>query len=83
MTTTFYPKNVCSNRIDIDLEDGIIKSISIAGGCGGNLSGITALVTGKKADEVVDLLRGIDCRGRGTSCPDQISKALSEALKNS
>ena len=70
METTFYPSGVCSRQYDIDIEDGIIKDIRILGGCNGNLQGISALIKGKKAEEVIPLIRGINCGGRGTSCPD-------------
>ena len=83
METTFYPSGVCSRQYDIDIEDGIIKDIRILGGCNGNLQGISALIKGKKAEEVIPLIRGINCGGRGTSCPDQISYALEEALNRS
>ncbi len=81
MRTTFYPSGVCSKQYDILLEDGTIRDLSITGGCSGNLSFLSRLVTGKKAEEVIPLLRGIPCGSRSTSCPDQISLALEEALR--
>ena len=81
MKTTFIPTGVCSKQFDIELEDGIIKDLVVTGGCNGNLQGIAALVKGKPAEEVIPLLRGIKCRIKDTSCPDQISIALEEALK--
>lgn len=80
MLETYYPKGVCSRKMDIELENGIIQSVAIAGGCNGNLQGICKLVQGKKAEEVVALLRGIRCGGKPTSCPDQLAKALENAL---
>ena len=67
---------VCSTQIDIELEDDIIRSVRYTGGCNGNTQGISALVVGMKKDDVIDRLAGIDCKGRGTSCPDQLSRAL-------
>ena len=73
-------EGTCSRQIEIEVEDGIIRSVAFTGGCHGNQQGITALVRGMKAAEAVARLEGIDCRGRGTSCPDQLAKALKKAL---
>lgn len=81
MTMTYTPRGVCSRRYEITLEDGVIKNIKIEGGCNGNLSGIAKLITGRKAEEVIPLIRGTTCGPRPTSCPDQISLALEEALR--
>ena len=67
---------VCSSQIDIDLEGDIIRRVRYTGGCHGNTQGIGALVEGMKKDEVLSRLEGIDCKGRGTSCPDQLARAL-------
>jgi uncharacterized protein (TIGR03905 family) len=80
MKTTFIPHGVCSKQYDIELEDGVIKSIAVTGGCNGNLKGISSLITGKKAEEIIPLIKGTQCGNRPTSCPDQISIALEEAL---
>ena len=81
MEKIFIPKGVCSRKYVIDLEDGIIKDIKIEGGCHGNLQGIAALLRGQRAQDVVDRLSSIKCGGKSTSCPDQISIALRQALK--
>lgn len=81
MKTTYYPKGVCSKQYDIELEDGVIKDIVITGGCNGNLKGIAALLRGRKAEEIIPIIRGTTCGPRPTSCPDQISYALEAALK--
>lgn len=76
-----YPTlGTCSRQIDIELEDGIIRSVTFTGGCHGNTQGIAALVRGMKAADAIARLEGIDCRGKGTSCPDQLAKALRQAL---
>ncbi len=80
MTFTYTPHGVCSRQIQIELEGGVVKSLRFLGGCNGNLQGVSALVAGRSATEVIPLLRGIDCGGKGTSCPDQLAKALEEAL---
>ncbi len=82
MTLNFTPKGVCSKNIKIEIsDDGIIESVQFTGGCSGNTSGISELVKGMKAKEAAERLSGIDCRGKGTSCPDQLSKALFKALE--
>ena len=78
----FYrTQGVCAQAIEFDLEDGIIRNVQFYGGCNGNLNGITKLVEGKPAAEIVDLLDGNLCGGKWTSCPDQLSRALRIALE--
>ena len=72
-----YPtKGVCSQAIAIELEDDVVKSVQFRGGCQGNTQGISMLVRGMKAEEVIARLEGINCGGKGTSCPDQLARAL-------
>jgi uncharacterized protein (TIGR03905 family) len=78
MKYTFKPKGVCSIEIQLDVENGIINDVKFVGGCNGNTQGVAALCRGRKTDEVIKLLSGINCGGRGTSCPDQLAKALTE-----
>lgn len=79
MTYTYTPTGVCSQKITIEInDDETIENVAFSGGCHGNLQGIAALVKGKTIDEVVSALRGIDCRMRGTSCPDQLAQALEQ-----
>lgn len=73
---THFCTGTCSRRIDIRLEDGIIREVVFTGGCHGNTQGLAALLKGMKAAEAVQRLEGIDCRGKGTSCPDQLAKSL-------
>ena len=75
-TFTYIPKGVCSKQYDITVTDGIIEEIQILGGCHGNLQGISSLLKGMKVEDAIARMEGIDCRGRGTSCPDQIAEAL-------
>lgn len=65
--------------IELEIEDDVIKGCRFIGGCNGNLQGISKLVTGMEIDNAVEKLEGIDCAGRGTSCPDQLAKALRAA----
>lgn len=82
MTHTYIPRGVCSRQMNIELDDnGIITNCEIIGGCAGNTTGICELVRGMNAEEAVKRLKGIDCRGRGTSCPDQLASALEEAIE--
>lgn len=74
-------KGVCSMAIDLELEDGIIKECKFIGGCQGNTQGVASLVKGMSATEAIKRLEGINCGGRGTSCPDQLAKALKAALE--
>lgn len=75
----FIPTGVCSKAIDVELEGDTVKSVAFTGGCNGNTKGVAALVEGMKVEEAIRRLSGINCGGRGTSCPDQLAKALREA----
>lgn len=77
----FYPQGVCSRQYEITLsDDNIIEDIVITGGCNGNLQGISKLVVGRKAEEVIDALEGTRCGFKNTSCPDQLAHALRAAI---
>ena len=67
---------VCSVQIDIETEGDVVRSVRYTGGCHGNTQGLAALCAGMKVGEVIARLDGIDCKGRGTSCPDQLARAL-------
>ena len=69
----------CSQAINFDVEDGIVKNVQFIGGCHGNTQGIGALVEGMKVDDVITRLKGIKCGMKGTSCPDQLARALEAA----
>jgi uncharacterized protein (TIGR03905 family) len=76
MNVNFTPKGVCARNMSFDIEDGVIRNLKVTGGCNGNLKGIARLVEGMKIEDVVSKLEGIDCNGKGTSCPDQLAKAV-------
>lgn len=78
MEYRFTPRGVCSREMIVEMEGNIIKSLKILGGCPGNTVGLTHMVQGRKIDEVIEKLKGIPCGMRGTSCPDQLAKALEE-----
>ena len=75
----YKTKGVCSREIHFDIKDNKVLNVSFVGGCNGNTQGIGKLVEGMPVDDVIKRLRGINCNGKGTSCPDQLSKALEEA----
>ncbi len=81
METIYKTRGTCSTQITVDVEDGIVNSVSFVSGCNGNLQGISKLVEGMKAEDAISKLRGIKCGYKATSCPDQLTYALEEALK--
>lgn len=78
----YIPNGVCSVKMIVECFDNIISDIEILGGCPGNAKGISKLCVGMNVDDAIDKLKGIDCRGRGTSCPDQLAKALTKLKEN-
>ncbi|MBR6839560.1 MAG: TIGR03905 family TSCPD domain-containing protein [Oscillospiraceae bacterium] len=78
MKITYRPRGVCSRLMEIEVEDNKIVSVNVTGGCDGNLKGISRLVEGMDVDEVIRRMQGIRCGGKPTSCPDQLSIALSQ-----
>ena len=78
MEYRYRPQGVCSSEMIIEVDGDIIKKVKIVNGCAGNTAGVSKLVEGRKIDEVIKLLKGIPCGGRGTSCPDQLAKALEQ-----
>lgn len=81
MEYRYTPQGVCSMQMIFQIEGDIIKSLKIIGGCPGNTVGVSKLVVGKTVDEVIEMLKGIPCGMRGTSCPDQVARALEEYKK--
>ena len=77
----YKTKGVCAREINFEVENGIVKKVKFNGGCMGNTQGVARLAENRPIDEVISLLEGIQCRG-GTSCPDQLSKALKEYKAN-
>lgn len=79
MEFTFTTTGTCAQFIDVEIDQQQLKSVRFIGGCRGNLEGISRLVQGRPISEVTELLRGINCRN-GTSCPDQLARALEEKI---
>lgn len=83
MIYKYNPSGVCSKELIIDMdEDHVINSLEVVGGCPGNLLGISSMVKGMKAEDVIKKFKGIKCGYKGTSCPDQIASALEEIIEN-
>lgn len=80
MQYEYKTKGTCSQKIFFDIEDGKLINVKFLGGCNGNLQGISALVEGMEVEEVIRRVEGIHCGMKPTSCPDQLAKALKEAL---
>ena len=78
---TYTTKGTCSRQILFDIVDGKVTNVQFVGGCHGNTQGVAALVEGMDAEEVIRRLDKIDCKGRGTSCPDQLARAIRQVLK--
>ena len=79
MTIEFTPQGVCSRKMIIEIENGVVTNVTVVGGRNGNLQGISSLVKGMKVDDVIKRLDGIKCGMKGTSCPDQLAQALKQA----
>lgn len=81
MTFEYFPRGVCSRKMIINVENGVVESLTVEGGCHGNLQGISALVRGMKVDDVIERLEGIRCGSKSTSCPAQLAAALKSIEK--
>lgn len=81
MTYRYQTCGTCSREIEVELEDGVIRRVQFHGGCAGNLAGISKLVEGMPAQQVIDTFSGIRCGRRPSSCPDQLARALEQARR--
>ncbi len=81
MEINYTPKGVCSRKIHVEVEDGIVKNVQFYGGCHGNTQGVAALAKGMKVEDVIERLQGIRCGMKPTSCPDQLAKCLQECSR--
>lgn len=82
MRFQYRPRGVCSQLMDIEVEDGRILDVKITGGCSGNLQGISRLLKGMGVDDAIERMEGIRCGMKRTSCPDQLAQALSQAVED-
>ncbi len=78
MQFSYKTNGVCSRKIVIDVEDGIVNGVRFEGGCNGNTQGISALVVGMKVEDVIKRLENIKCGFKSTSCPAQLAEALKQ-----
>lgn len=76
----YQTHGVCSKNISFDIKDNKVYNVQFTGGCHGNLQGIGKLVEGMNVDEVISRIEGIKCGPKSTSCPDQLARALKEAV---
>lgn len=81
-TIRYTPKGVCSRKMEIDVENGVIQAVRVLGGCSGNLQGISALLRGMTVEDAIARMDGIRCGMKPTSCPDQLAQALKSAGPN-
>jgi uncharacterized protein (TIGR03905 family) len=72
----YLTSGTCSSKIHFDIRDNRVYNVSFENGCNGNLKGISTLVEGMNADELIGKLKGVQCQKRGTSCPDQLAHAI-------
>ncbi len=80
MHFTYRPRGVCSQLMEIETEGSTLKSLTVLGGCDGNLQGISRLVEGMEIQQVIQRLEGIRCGYKDSSCPDQLARALKALL---
>ncbi len=78
---TYNAQGTCSRAIEYEVADGILNACRFIGGCPGNTQGVAKLAVGRKVEDVISLLKGIQCRN-GTSCPDQLARALESEIAN-
>ncbi len=81
MQYKFTPSGVCSMQISFDIENDTVRNVKFLGGCAGNTQGVARLCEGRNAEELVEILEGIHCGGKGTSCPDQLARAIKLAIE--
>lgn len=77
----YKTKGVCSQAINYEVENSIVKSVEFIGGCSGNTQGVARLIEGMNVEEAINRLEGIRCGQKSTSCPDQLAKALRQTLQ--
>lgn len=80
MHISYKPRGVCSQKMEIDVDNGVIEKVVVVGGCSGNLQGISSLLVGMKVEDAIARMEGIRCGFKPTSCPDQLAKALKNCI---
>lgn len=79
LTHTYFTRGTCSTEITFDLDGSVVSNVRFTGGCNGNLKAISKVTEGMTVEQIEGYFRGIDCRGRGTSCSDQLARAVRKA----
>ncbi len=82
MVYKYRTSGTCARSIEFELDGDVIRNVRFEGGCNGNLKGISSIVDGMKAEDVISKLEGIRCGFKATSCPDQLAKAIRKAVEN-
>ncbi|MCL1828410.1 MAG: TIGR03905 family TSCPD domain-containing protein [Oscillospiraceae bacterium] len=82
MKIIYEPEDVCSRLMEIEVEDGVIQSVAIRGGCDGNTKGVAKLLEGMRAEDAIEKMKGIRCGRKMTSCPDQLAVALGKYVNS-
>ena len=77
---TFKPQGVCAQKIDFDIVDGKVRNVKFLGGCSGNTQGVSLLIEGMDVSDAISRLEGVQCGFKSSSCPDQLAKALKQAV---
>lgn len=78
---TYKTTGTCAREIQFEIQDNVLQEVKFVGGCMGNTQGVSSLAKGMKVEDVIQKLKGIKCGARGTSCPDQLAKALEAYLE--
>ena len=81
MTIQYKTKGVCSQQMNVKIEDGVVQKVEIVGGCHGNSQGVARLVEGMRAEDAIQKIQGIRCGYKATSCSDQLARLLQDAMK--
>ena len=82
MAYQYRTKGVCARNISFDIVDGKVTNVHFEGGCAGNTKGVASLIEGMDAEEAIRRMEGIPCGFKGTSCPDQLAKAIRQVLED-
>lgn len=77
----YNTQRTCARQIRFEIEDGTLHNVQfLGGGCSSNLGAIATLLEGADAEKVAETFKGNTCGKRGTSCVDQLSRAITSAL---
>lgn len=83
MQYIYKTKGTCSTEIRFDIDGDVITNVAFTGGCNGNLKAIPKLVEGQTVEWIESKVKGVECGFKGTSCSDQLARAVREAYEAS